>query len=167
MRNSYEVRAERFIHQIYNYICDCKTVRQFEKAVYRFNIDHNRKVMFSHGLTRVCFITSDYAVKCNFGSDYDLSCFGGCLSEMAVYDEAVKDGFAYLFAKPTMISYDSHDFCIMPRIYGIGRYEEDAYDFLTDAENDWVCEHICDLHNGNYGWKNGRPVIFDYACGIS
>ena len=165
MRNSYEVRAERFIHQIYDYICDCKTLRQFESAVFWFNKDHNRKVTFSHGLTRVCFITSDYVVKYDFGTKHNISDFGSCESEIRMYECAERAGFAYLLAKPTPVRYHGKTFCIMPRIYGIERRDEDVNYFLTEEENDWIIDHIFDLHNQNYGWKNRRPVIFDYACG--
>ena len=164
MRNDYEVRAERFIHQIYDYIRDCKTLRQFESAVYRFNDDYNRKVMFSHGLTRVCFITSDYVVKYNFGTEHHIRDFGGCDDEVRMYAIAERDGFAYLLAKPTMVEYMGHSFCIMPRIYGIERYEKDVECYLKGAEYNWVSAHIYDCHNQNYGWKHGHPVIFDYAC---
>lgn len=164
MRNPYEVRAEKFIHQIYGYIHGCRTWRQFEIAVSKFNMDYGRKVRFAHGLTRVCFITSDYVVKYNFGSDRNLVTFGTNADEIATYKLAEEANFSYLFAKPTLVSYMATEFCIMPRVYGIGRYDEDANEFLTEEENEWVMEHVGDLHNHNYGWKGGRPLIFDYAC---
>ena len=33
-----------------------------------------------------------------------------------------------------------------------------------DDERDFVMENFGDMHSANYGWKNGHPVIFDYAC---
>lgn len=164
VRNSYEVRAQRFISQIYDYIIDCASIDDFEYAVDRFNDEHNRKVRFAHGLTRVCFITSDYVVKYTFGLPRDLYQFGTNANEFAVYKEAERDNFAYLFAKPTPFTYREEVFCIMPRIYGIERYDEDVNAFLTEKENEWVNDHVWDVHYQNYGWKNHHPVIFDYAC---
>lgn len=164
MKSSYEERAEKFIHQIYDYIVDCADEDQFEEAVAWFNITHHRKVHFSHGLTRVCFITSDYVVKYDFGSFHDLERFGTCESEIRMYELAEREGFGYLFAKPTLVVYRGKRFMIMPRVYGIGKYDYDADEYLTVDEADWVLDHVYDLHNHNYGWKNGHPVIFDYAC---
>lgn len=164
MRNSYEIRAEKFIHQIFDYICDCENWHQFKVAVTRFNLVHGRSVRFAHGLTRVCFITADYVVKYDFGTERNIHDFGTCNDEVRMYAIAKKDGFAHLLAKPTMVEYMGHSFCIMPRIYGIGKYDEDVGWFLEGAEYDWVNEHIYDCHNQNYGWKNHHPVIFDYAC---
>lgn len=164
MGNTYEIRAEKFIHQIFDYIDGCKQLSQFEKAVRRFNADHNRKVKFAHGLTRVCFITSDYVIKYDFGTERNLGRFGTCRNEVQTYALAERDGFAYLLAKPTMIEYKEKWFCIMPRINGIEKYSYDVNYYLTNEENDWVSDHIYDLHNGNYGWKNRHPVIIDYAC---
>lgn len=164
MRNTYEVRAEKFIHQIFDYIVNCINEEQFEDAVAWFNFTHHRNVRFAHGLTRVCFITSDYVVKYDFGTYRDTREFSTCIDEVRMYAIAEKDGFAHLLAKPTMVEYMGHSFCIMPRIYGIGKYDEDVSWYLEGAEYDWVNEHIYDCHNQNYGWKNRHPVIFDYAC---
>lgn len=164
VRNGYEVRAQKFIGQIYDYIIGCESIEDFEDAVARFNDEHNRKVLFAHGLTRVCFITSDYVVKYTFGEYSDLRKYGTNASEFAIYKEAERDNFAYLFAKPTPFTYREANFCIMPRIYGIERYDDDVDVFLTKKENNWLRNHVWDVHYQNYGWKNHRPVIFDYAC---
>lgn len=164
MKTSYEVRAEKFLHQFYDYIAHCDSWHQFEKAVRHFNYDHRRHVVFAHGLTRVCFITSDYVIKYDFGSYRNVHDFGSCADEVRLYALAEKEGFAHLLAKPTMVEYMGHTFCIMPRIPGIGKYQYDVYEYLAGDECDWVMEHIYDAHNQNYGWKEGHPVIIDYAC---
>jgi hypothetical protein len=69
-----------------------------------------------------------------------------------------------LFAKISRYDYNGTAFYIMPRIHGVGKTDWDADEYLTEDENDWVYEHVCDLHNGNYGWKDGHVVIFDYAA---
>lgn len=164
MRNTYEVRAEKFIHEIFNYICDCEEVEDYQWAVNCFNFDHHRKVGVANGLTRVVLITSDYVVKIDCGSCYNINTFGGCANEFDIYEQAEADGFEYLFAKPTAVYYRGKFFCVMPRVNGIGRKDDDADWYLTPSECDWVCERVFDMHNGNYGWKDGHPVLFDYAA---
>lgn len=158
---SYEERAKDFIKQIFPYLDGCDDEHEErEWAVLAFNHDHNRKVIYSHGMTRYALITSDYVVKV----DYAQTRWGNSEDEMEVYEEAVADGFDYLFAKISRYEYMGKTFYIMPRIYGIGKKFYDADEYLTEEECDWVWEHICDLHNQNYGWKNGHVVIFDYAA---
>lgn len=164
MRNTYEVRAEKFIHQIYSFICDCEEVEDYEWAVNGFNYKYHRNVKVAHGLTRVALITSDYVVKIDCGRAYNLAQFGGCANEFDIYAQAEEDGFEYLFAKPTEIVYNDLVFCVMPRIRGIGKKEDDADWYMSIEESDWVCERVFDLHNGNYGWKDGHPVLIDYAA---
>ena len=158
MRN-YVERAKDFIHQIFPYLknCNCHEVRKI--SVLQFNIDYHRRVEYNHGQSRYALATSDYVVKV----DYRDSLWGNSEDEMEVYKLAEQDGFAYLFAKITPYEYEGIHFYIMPRIYGVGRYEEDADTFMTSEEADWCYDHVNDLHFHNYGWKNGRVVVFDYA----
>ena len=53
----------------------------------------------------------------------------------------------------------------MPRIHNIreGRDEETLYAYLNDEEYDFITSYFDDLHGGNFGFKNGAPVIVDYA----
>lgn len=164
MRNTYEVRAEKFIHQIFNYIWECDNVDDYVWAVNYFNFKHHRNVKVAHGLTRVALITSDYVVKIDCGCAHDLNRFGGCANEFNIYAQAEADGFAYLFAKPTEVVYNGLTFCIMPRIKGVGREFYDADYYMNAEECEWVSERVFDLHNGNYGWKDGHPVLIDYAA---
>ena len=164
MRNGYEVRAEKFIHQIYSFICDCEDVEDYEWAVNGFNYTHKRNVKVAHGLTRVALITSDYVVKIDCGARYYQDRFGTCANEFDIYAQAEEDGFEYLFAKPTEVQYGGMSFCVMPRICGIGKKEYDADWYMSIDESDWVTDRVFDLHNGNYGWKDGHPVLIDYAA---
>ena len=160
MKNSYEVRAQKFIRQISSYLDSMTTHDDRAFAVDCFNLDYNRKVRYAHGMTRYALITSDYVVKV----DYAVTRWGNCEDEMELYEEAKQDGFEYLFAKISRYDYNGTAFYIMPRIHGIGKTDWDADEYLTEDENDWVYEHVCDLHNENYGWANGHVVIFDYAA---
>lgn len=166
MRNGYEVRAEKFIHKIFDYIWECEDIEGYEEAVRFFNRDYHRRVRVAHGLTRVVLITSDYVVKIDCGSNYDRMTFGTCANEVDIYARAKEEGFEYLFAKPTEIEYQGMIFCVMPRISGIGKTNYDADWHMNDRERDWVCDHVFDMHNGNYGWKDGHPVLIDYAAAL-
>lgn len=163
MKNSYEIRARKFVKQIAPFLINCEKVSDFEMATYFFNKMYHRKVHCAHGLTRVAFVTSDYVVKVEYG--YEYLTYGGCSEELALYEDAVKEGFAYLLAKIEHFHYLDMDFYIMPRIGGIGRTEEDANSYMTDEELDWCDTHdLHDLHNWNYGWKDNHIVLIDYAA---
>jgi hypothetical protein len=70
-----------------------------------------------------------------------------------------------MFAKIERYAYRGLNFYIMPRIHGIERTEYNAEDYMTDDELNWCdSQGLTDLHNGNYGWKNGHIVIIDYAA---
>lgn len=161
MKNSYEVRAKKFIRMIDPYIGKYDDVDSIKYAVGLFNQRYHRAVQFTSGYTRCVLITSDYVIKIDYRTD---SQFGNCETELNMYERAIKDGFDYLFAKIERYTYNNHDYYIMPRIKGIEKYEDDVYEYLNCQENAYLYEMVEDLHNGNYGWKNGYPVIIDYAC---
>lgn len=162
--SSYEVRAIRFIQQIFSYIADCHTVGSYWDAVQAFNLEHNRKVMCDNGMTRVALITSDYVVKIDYHAK-NVKRWGGGEQEVKFYRMASSEGYGYLFAKIKPYYYKGQMFYIMPRVHGIGRKFEDADAYMTEEEADWCWEHdLCDLHNQNYGWKDGHVVIIDYGA---
>ena len=160
MRNNYEVRAQKFIQQIAPYLDGLDEHEDRETAVACFNDSHHRKVIYAHGMTRYALITSDYVVKV----DYKETRWGNCEDEMFMYKLAERAGYAYLFAKISRYRFNGVNFYIMPRINGIGKTWSDAEEYLTEEEFDWVYDHVRDLHNENYGWKNGHIVIVDYAA---
>lgn len=162
--SSYEVRAQKFIRQIFDYIYACEELEEYEDAVDAYNYRYHRKVILDHGLTRVALITSDYVVKIDY-SYANIQRFGGGMKEYNFYKMAEREGFGYLFAKITPYEYQGITFYIMPRVKGIMRYDEDANEYMTEAENDWCSEHeLYDLHCRNYGWSNGHVLIFDYGA---
>jgi hypothetical protein len=165
-KSSYIARAQRFIHQISQYIDLANdTFDDIAYSVDRFNMMYHRHVIFAHGATRIALITSDYVIKIDY-DDWQIARFGGCENEMKVYDMAKHDGMAYLFAEITPYIYGGVSYYIMPRVNGIGRYEDDAWGWMSEVESDWCEEHgIFDLHNENYGWHQGHVVLIDYgAC---
>lgn len=162
---SYIERAQNFIKQIFPYLDDEWTdPYDVSCNVDIFNEEHNRKVIMRHGIARIALISSDYVVKFDFDAS-ECACVGGCEAEVEFYAEAVKDGFAYLFVEITPYHYKGHNFYIMPRIHGIKESWNSADYFMTYEENEW-CEkhHLSDLHCNNYGFRNGKVCIIDYAC---
>ena len=164
-KSDYISRAQRFIHQISQYIdADSLYVDDFNYAVAKYNRTYHRHVIFAHGATRFALITSDYVVKVDY-DEWQISRFGGCENELSIYTQACNDGMEYLFAEITPYSYHGITYYIMPRIGGIGRYEEDAWEYMTEEESDWCYSHgLFDLHNENYGWKNGEIILIDYGA---
>ena len=165
MKSGYEVRARIFAQALYPFVCDCKTVNDFEDAVCEFNARFHRHVRISSGQTRVVFITSDYVLKLDYGKRGTL--WGTCADERKAYCKAFHDGFAHLFAKTTPIMVNEMVFYAMPRIDHIGsEYNgwDDAFDQVSGKEYDYLWENFRDLHCENYGWKRGKIVIVDYAC---
>lgn len=165
MKGTYEERAKKFIAQIYPLLKNAYNSHSSREAVVNsFNHWYHRNVKYAHGLTRYALITSDYVVKVDYDAHY-VERYGGCEKELQFYAQAEADGFSYMFAKITLYQYEGVNFYIMPRIHGIGRHEYDADEYMTPEEYDWCLDHnLSDLHNGNYGWKDGHIVIIDYAA---
>ena len=160
---SYEERAKDFIKEIFPYIHDYMgSPWCMHEVVDQFNKEHSRHVQMRSGCARIALLTSDYVVKFDYDED-TVDEIGGCLNEMYMYDIAEREGYAYLFAKITHVTYQDRDFFIMPRIRTDEVYGS-AWHHLTDAEASWCHKHsITDLHSGNYGFRNGHVCIFDYG----
>ena len=166
MRNSYEVRAQRFVKMLAPYLNGCVNCFDYEDALEMFLFDHPyRRIHFDHGMTRVAFITADYVVKIDYDAE-QVETFGGGEKEIAFYAMAEAEGMAHLFAKISRYDYRGRTFYIMPRVTGIDDERwESAWDFMTQEECEW-CEdhHLYDLHCKNYGIMNGHVKIFDYGA---
>ena len=165
MKSSYVVRAREFANQIYPFICDCRTVDQYAEAVDNFNILFHRHVKVFSGATRVVLVTSDYVLKMDYGNRIRI--FGGCESEKWAYQKVYNDGYARLFAPINSVMVKDRVFYIMPKVDRIGfdyNGYDDAMDVVSEEDADYLYENFHDLHYENYGWKDGLPVIVDYAC---
>ena len=161
MKSNYKIRAQKFIKAIAAYIENCYDVKTVRFGVDRFLYDHpNRKVTVSFGISRIAMITADYVVKI----DYKDSAFGDCESELEHYAQACEAGFGEYFAEITKFTYNERDFYIMPRIGNIDEDDDDVYYHCPDDFAEWLYDNLCDMHSGNYGWKDGHVVIFDYAA---
>ena len=136
MRN-YVERAKDFIAEIFPYIGGWNDPWNLVNDIDDFNKQNSRKVIMKHGIARIALITSDYVVKYDFDKE-EVAEVGGCEAEVELYAEAVKDGFAYLFAEITPYYYHGRNFYIMPRIRGINGDRWDHADvYMTDEENDY------------------------------
>ena len=160
MKTDYIARAEKFITEFYPYIKGLRSNSDIDWAVFTYNCEHHRKVHYAHGVARRAFITSDYVIKMNYGSGHHWA--GGCEEEYNFYNDTIAhDGYSYLFAPIHKFTYQRKTFYIMPRINGIGSGK--YWDKLTDEELAYIRNHVIDMHRGNYGHYNRKPVIVDYA----
>lgn len=166
MRNTYEIRAQKFIRAIAPYFMDCENLFDFQRAIFDFMMDHPRRnIHYDNGMTRFAIITSDYVVKIDY-SPKDIERFGGGEQEIAFYQMAEREGMAHLFAKISRYDFNGRRFYIMPKVTGIDEDRwEDAWYYMTEEECEW-CEdhHLYDLHCKNYGIMNGKVKIFDYGA---
>ena len=164
MRN-YVERAKDFVKEIFPFIGEWNDPYYVIDDVNEFNERHHRNVIMRHGIARIALITSDYVVKYDFDAE-EVEQVGGGENEIELYAQAERDGFAYLFAKVTPFDYNGHRFYIMPRIRGInGDSWNHADYYMTEEENAWCDKHhLSDLHCNNYGFRNGKVCIVDYAC---
>jgi hypothetical protein len=165
MKSNYIVRATHFLHVIYPYLeGNCESPWGCRQAVREYCVKKTRKVFVYSGVSRIAIVTSDYAIKFDY-DEHEVRRVGGCESEVNFYQFAKKAGYAHLFAEITPIEYMGRKFYIMPRIENIRRVEDSyADEFFDGAEKAFLESYVDDLHDGNYGWFNRTPVIFDYAC---
>lgn len=161
---TYEERAKDFIKEAFPYLSGMNP-SAVEEDMAIFNRANSRHVAVRHGIARIALITSDYVVKYDYDED-EVESVGGGEAEVRLYAHAMKEGFAYLFAKVTRYEYQGRKFYIMPRVRGIGRDGWNyAEDYMTEEEKDFCDRHdLCDLHCNNYGFRNGKVCIVDYAC---
>lgn len=164
---SYIERAKDFIEQVYPFICECKNPWEIRQHILIFNADFTRAVKVGSGLSRIALITSDYVVKFDYDPE-EVESIGGCENELELFSWAKHEGFDYLFAEITSFFYEDRYFYIMPRIYGIGSGRHYAEHYMTDSEKDFCRRYkITDLHTENYGFRNGKVCLVDYACHLS
>lgn len=166
MKKSYIERAQNFMIR---YIKWCEengySYNERKTIMCYCNLKSNRRISveFASGCCRASFITSDYCIKIEFKGNYTND-YGGNDNEIWAWEKYVEgSGFEYLFAKPTEFSYNGCYCEIMPRVKGIGTGGGEVYYYLNDEEREFVYNYFEDMHMNNYGFKNKRPVIIDYA----
>lgn len=165
MKSDYRVRATRFLHSIFPYIeNDLTDISEIEECVKNYNRDHNRKVEVMNGSARIVLLTSDYVIKWDYDEE-NAKGIGGCWDEYNAYMRAKQEGFDYLLAETTLIIINNILFSIMPRIKDIGYsyHHGGIQEYLTCEEFKWLNTFDKDIHHYNWGIRNGKACIIDYA----
>ncbi len=161
----YEERAKDFLKRVYPAISNCLTnPYEVEDCMDTFCEKNHRNITVCWGSARVAIITSDYVIKWEYDSDM-AKLVGGFKDELSLYEKAQKDGFAYLFAEITPFTYQDFPFYIMPRIESWDSIDSvDGWECMTKEEANWCAEQrLSDLHDGNFGIRDGHICIFDYG----
>lgn len=160
IKNNYKVRAQKFVRDIFPYLVD-EDFLDYSNAIIKFNQKNHRRVKEAHGSTRQCLISSDYVVKINLVKD---SCWGTSEDELYNWEKFYsKCEFADHFAPISKYTYEGHDFYIMPRIPNVGKYCED--ELFEDGKFGEYCQtKVSDIHREQFGKKNGKFIIIDYAA---
>lgn len=161
---TYVERAKDFIKDVFPYIEDSMEYPWVIRSrIRKYNAERSRAVQVASGSARVALITSDYVVKFEY-DECEVQCIGGGENEIYLYNLAKQDGFAYLFAEITPVEWAGYTFYIMPRIRGINDSNGRGWKYMTVEERIWCEKHsLTDLHNGNFGFRNGHICIVDYG----
>jgi hypothetical protein len=169
MKNDYETRALKFARVLASLFFDCYTLEDFKGAIEWYNMTHSRKLNYAYGVSRIAVMRADYVIKFNYApterwDNGEGRCLAGDNStEEKMYQRAVRDGYEYLLAKTTTTVINNRVISIMPRIDHVHDEKRDYSFYLSSDELEWLWENITDLHDGNIGYKNGKPVVIDYG----
>lgn len=163
--SNYESRAIKFARILVNLFCDCKAVDDYINTIHSYNCTHTRKLRYAHGVSRMVILRADYVIKFDMTPEegFEDGRAGNCESELALYQRACAEGYEYLLAKPTVMTIDKKTFSIMPRINGVDNDNKYWMDYCTTDEMYWLSDNVCDLHEGNLGYRNGKVCVIDYA----
>lgn len=170
MKKSYIERAMRMAELLSSYMDNYSEIdsiyNKCRMASRDYNLRHKRScVGFEFGSTRLAFIVSDYVLKVDY---QERKSFGNSETELKAWNFIRDEGMEKYFAEITKyVSKNGTTFYIMPRINNVGESKtSDLFNYLR--ENDasayyFVMEYFEDIHDYNFGFKNGHPVIIDYA----
>lgn len=160
---SYIDNAIRFLEVFAGECNSIKNQDAVRKALGRCNLKLHYRAKFNYGCTRYVIIGKDWAAKWDYIDDD--SGFGGCEDEVAMYNYAKNDGYEYLLAKPTKVKVSSYTFYIYPRATVLGIHSgHELEEVLNEVEIEYLTNNILDIHDENWGYIDGRPVIIDYAA---
>ena len=166
MKDSYEYRSFlKLCKAIVNTCPDYYDEDIFIHWLSKYNKKNHTHFKWTCGCTRFVVLGDTIVLKWNVTKDEEMD-WGDCETELKIYEQAVKDGFAYLFAHCEHIRVIYQDFYFYPRIHNIGgrahcHYEIDHFCSLNEYY--YITTRIGDLHDDNWGVQNGHPVIVDYA----
>lgn len=169
MKNDYEARALKFAHLLARLFEYCDTFSDFINMIKQYNSHHSIPLRYEHGVSRIAILRADYVIKFDYAPDAQwdngdgTNRAGDNTSEEIVYERAVRDGYAYLLAKTTVVTINGRHISIMPQIRDVNNENKYWGDYVNDEEYDWLVENINDIHEGNVGYSHGKPVVIDYG----
>ena len=169
MKFEYLENAMRFLNEFSDFIYNWYDEDNIINAIDDIGWHKGYHVSFNYGCTRYVLVGKDFAIKWDYDAD-SVEELGGCESEYEIYNEVKNTSYSYLFAPITKVEVNNHYFYIMPRIDNIGpvaHHFKTLDEFLTYDEKRFLYNKISDLHDNNWGIKNNKPVIIDYAMRLS
>lgn len=157
----YVERANEFLMRFYPFLA--KNKFSVEDAITEWNLVFSDDMGYAYGTQRECILGKGYVIK------IDKNCtneFGDCEDEFRLYKTIESDKYSYLFAEITRVVIKHHKFYIMPRIDVLAMEvdEWNIFDYISLDEQEYITNlGINDLHDENWGYLNGYPIIIDYA----
>lgn len=138
--------------------------RAAERAAKELSERSNGKISinFRHGMTRFVLIVNDFfVVKVDYRK---WGTCGNCYSELRMFKQAEREGYGYAFCPVRRYCVNHHAYYIMP--YCVTAEDEGGEPLaeLDEEAYGYVYKCVDDLHDGNIGWWNGKPVLIDYAA---
>ena len=135
-----------------------------QRAAMELSKHSNGKISidFRHGMTRCVLIVNDFFVV---KVDYKKwgNC-GSCYSELRMFKQAEREGYGYAFCPVRRYCVNHHAYYIMPYCTTAEDEGGEPLEELDEGAYDYVYERVADLHDGNIGWWDGKPVLIDYAA---
>ena len=170
MKKSYIERAMHMADILSSYMDNYSNIESiYDKcrmATREYNLRHKRScVGFEFGSTRIAFIVSDYVLKVDYQNRRS---FGNSETELKAWNFIREEGMEKYFAEITKyVSKNGITFYIIPRINNVGESKtSDLFNYLRENDTSayyFVMGYFEDIHDYNFGFKKGHPVIIDYA----
>ena len=174
MKKSYIERAMHMAELLSSYMENGNKIESIynkcRMAAFEYNKRHSRSAMcFDNGSTRFAFIISDYVLKVDYNT---IKSFGNSETELEAWNFICENGMEEYFAEITKYTSKSGiTFYIMPRIKHVGEYDEESlFEALYETDivaYSFIQDYFYDFHENNFGFKNGHPVMIDYAWNYS
>lgn len=164
-RFDYLNRAIKFANMLVVLFNNCSCLNDFEQAIEHYNNTHSRRLRYAHGVSRLAIIRSDYVIKFDMTPEegWENGRAGDNRTEEMAYKQAVIDGMQHLLAETTLVTIKGRAVTIMPKIDHVDDYDRNWWEYCTKEEENWLNYNICDLHEGNVGYRNGKVCVIDYA----
>lgn len=138
------------------YAADCAAQEILKRSNGRLH------VRLRHGMTRFVLIVNNFFVV---KMDYRKwgNC-GNCYSELRMFKQAEREGYGYAFCPVRRYCVNHHAYYIMPYCVTAEDKDGEPLEELDEDAYGYVYDHVGDLHAGNIGWWDGKPVLIDYAA---